>query len=121
MGAAAGATVLHQPLSADALPDEVNRAAILAADTARRRSAIVDSVRSDVLALICDGRYENLGRLGTIVPFMPLDNVGRIQVIERQLQQVCQRLRNAEAPAELLGWSPAVVEQVLAYWDDDVG
>ena len=119
--AAAGANVLQQPLPTNPLPDVMNRAATVAAETARRRSAIVDSVRSDVLAHICDGRYENLGRLGTIVPFMPLDNVGRTRVIERQLQQVGHRLRNAKAPAELLGWSPALMEQVLANWDDDVG
>lgn len=88
---------------------------------ARRRAAIVDKVRADVLRDICDGRYENLGRLGTIVPFLPLQSTGRRNVVERQLQTVARRLRTADSPAALDGWSDALLTHTIVYWDDDVG
>ena len=43
------------------------------AAAAELRSKIVGRIREDVLRDICDGRWENLGRLGVIVPFLPLD------------------------------------------------
>ena len=92
-----------------------------AADIARTRSAIVERVRADVLQHICDGRYENLGRLGTIVPFVPLHADGRRAVVQRQLEQVAERLRAAGAPAVLAGWSDEMMELVISHWDDDLG
>ena len=93
-----------------------------AAESARRRVAIVEKVKADVLRDICDGRYENLGRLGTIVPFLPLQSSGRRKVVERQLEHVAQRLRDAGAGvATLDGWSDHVVAHTLDHWDDDTG
>lgn len=91
------------------------------AASARQRVAIVDAIRNDVLREICDGRYENLGRLGTIVPFLPLSDRGRRGVVTRQFQHVAQRMAAAGARAELCGWSDAVMEHALAHWDDDIG
>jgi ATP-dependent Clp protease ATP-binding subunit ClpA len=103
------------------LPDELTREAVHAAEMARRRRAIVESVRADVLEHICDGRYENLGRLGTIVPFLPLRTEGQQRVVERQLRAVARRLEEAKAPAVLRGWSGALIEHALTHWDDDLG
>ena len=103
------------------LPDELTREAVHAAEMARRRRAIVESVRADVLEHICDGRYENLGRLGTVVPFLPLRTEGQQRVVERQLRAVARRLEEAKAPAVLRGWSDALIEHALTHWDDDLG
>ena len=92
-----------------------------AAESARRRVAIVDKVKADVLRDICDGRYENLGRLDTIVPFLPLESGGRRKVIERQLEHVAQRLKDAGGVATLDGWSDQVMAHTLEHWDDDTG
>ena len=40
-------------------------------------------------------RYENLGRLSTIVPFVPLQTTGRRAVVERQLEHVAKRVGDA--------------------------
>lgn len=53
------------------------------------RRNIVSKIRTEVLKDICDGRWENLGRLGAIVPFVPLDVLGRAEVITRQARQSC--------------------------------
>lgn len=92
-----------------------------AGDAARRRIAIVETVKADVLRDICDGRYENLGRLGTIVPFLPLQSTGRRNVVERQLRGVSRRLVDAESPARLDGWSESLLSHTIAHWDDDLG
>lgn len=92
-----------------------------ASESARRRVAIVESVKADVLENICDGRYENLGRLGTIVPFMPLQSTGRRHVIQRQLEHVSRRVRNSGTRATLEGWSEPLIEHLYAHWDDDTG
>ena len=92
-----------------------------AAEAARRRLAIVETVKADVLRDICDGRYENLGRLGTIVPFLPLQSTGRRNVIERQLEGVRARLVAAESPASLEAWSDPMVRHLMEEWDDDLG
>jgi ATP-dependent Clp protease ATP-binding subunit ClpA len=86
-----------------------------------RRRQIVDGVKVDVLQKICDGRYENLGRLGTIVPFVPLHEAGRRSIVERQLDDISGRLRETGALAALDGWSDALVDHALTHWDDDVG
>ena len=87
----------------------------------RKRAEIVESVRQDVLAHVCEGRYENLGRLGTIVPFLPLNAQGRRGIISRQLQDVDRRLREGQAPASLSGWSESCVEMIASQWDEDLG
>jgi ATP-dependent Clp protease ATP-binding subunit ClpA len=66
-------------------------------------------------------RYENLGRLGTIVPFLPLQSIGRRRVVERQLRNVGERLRVAKAAASLAGWSDGLLAHTLSQWDDDLG
>ena len=70
---------------------------------------------------ICDGRYENLGRLGTIVPFLPLQSRGRRAVVERQLEHVALRVREAGSRASLESWSDALMDETIAHWDDDTG
>ena len=92
-----------------------------ASESARRRVAIVETVKADVLRDICDGRYENLGRLGTIVPFMPLQAGGRRNVVERQLEHVAKRLSSAGTAARLDGWTEPLMDHVLRHWDDDTG
>jgi ATP-dependent Clp protease ATP-binding subunit ClpC len=87
-----------------------------AAAAARARAAIVARVRDDVLRDICDGRYENLGRLGTIVPFLPLRGAGRRAVATRQLDEVAARLVSADSRARLAGWSDAALELVRRSW-----
>ena len=52
----------------------------------------METVKADVLRDICDGRYENLGRLGTIVPFTPLQQGGKQAVVARQLEAVAERV-----------------------------
>ena len=112
-GAIAAAKSAQEGLSVGAAWD--------ADEAKKRRGTIVESIRSDVLKHVCDGRYENLGRLGTIVPFLPLQDGGRKAVVERQLQSVGERLGAAGAAACLDGWSDGLVEHALQYWDDDVG
>ena len=94
-------------------------AALVVDDKARRK--IVSDIRTDVLRDICDGRWENLGRLGAIVPFMPLDGSGREDIVRRQLANVAQRLQDAGSPAALERWSDAVVPALIAQWDHDLG
>ena len=36
------------------------------------RATLVEQIRAEVLREVCDGRWENLGRLGFVVPFLPL-------------------------------------------------
>jgi ATP-dependent Clp protease ATP-binding subunit ClpA len=105
-------------------------------------------IRTEVLADICGGRFENLGRLGAVVPFMPLDEsgtprdanrrtpppmpppparsprrraprAGRRAVVRRQLRDVDRRLQ--PLGATLRGCSEALVGHVAAQWDDDLG
>ena len=65
------------------------------------RRDIVGQIRREVLRDICDGRWENLGRLGAVVPFLPLDGPGRADIIRRQLANIAQRLTDADSPAVL--------------------
>jgi len=62
-------------------------------------SDLIHLIKQEVLRDICDSRYENLGRLGTIVPFTPLSHAGRRKVVERQLRQVtrAQVVRGSES------------------------
>ncbi len=60
---------------------------------------------------IADGRYETLGRLGAIVPFVPLQSSGRRAVVERQLEHVATRVAARSAHVDgghvaLGGWNP---------------
>ena len=52
------------------------------------RATLVEQIRAEVLREVCDGRWENLGRLGFVVPFLPLEAHGRAAVVRRQLEQV---------------------------------
>ena len=91
-------------------------------ESARRRVAIVETVKADVLRDICDGRYENLGRLGTIVPFTPLQQGGKQAVVERQLEAVAERVASAGTTGVTLdGWTPPLLEHTIKQWDDDLG
>ena len=85
------------------------------------RRDIVGQIRREGLRDICDGRWENLGRLGAVVPFLPLDGPGRADIIRRQLANIAQRLTDADSPAVLEQWSDAVVPALAAHWDDDLG
>jgi ATP-dependent Clp protease ATP-binding subunit ClpA len=79
-------------------------------------------IKREVLREICDGRWENLGRLGTIVPFMPLEAEGRRAVVHRQLLSVGGRLRATRGEAApSLRISLLLIEHVAAQWDDDIG
>jgi len=100
----------------------VGRAAITSnRDPPGSNAELVARIRQEVLRDICDGRWENLGRLGTIVPFTPLSDEGRKMVVERQLAQVAERLESSQRGAIGLEWSDALVEYVLSHWDADIG
>ncbi|KAL1522239.1 hypothetical protein AB1Y20_021875 [Prymnesium parvum] len=88
-------------------------------EVARRQ--IVSMIRGEVLKDICDGRWENLGRLGAIVPFLPLDAEGRADIVTRQLRGIATRLSRAKSPAVLSRWTDGVVAALAAQWDEDLG
>eukprot|EP00965_Chrysotila_dentata_P000201 6259-Pleurochrysis_carterae.AAC.3 len=78
----------------------VGRAAITSnRDPPGSNAELVARIRQEVLRDICDGRWENLGRLGTIVPFTPLSDEGRKMVVERQLAQA-RRTQHARHSAQ---------------------
>ena len=79
-------------------------------------------IRREVLREICDGRWENLGRLGSVVPFTPLRGEGRRSVVTRQLDAVSVRLRASwGGAAPSLRLSPRLVDFVCERWEDDLG
>jgi len=82
---------------------------------------LLQRIRLEVLRDICDGRWENLGRLGTIVPFGSLSAEGRLGIVRRQLKQVNERLHASYGKAAELRWSEELEELVAARWDDDIG
>ena len=59
------------------------------------QDAVVERIRGDVLEHVCDA-WENLGRLGNIVPFLPLDGAGCRSVIDRQLTALADRAAAAD-------------------------
>ncbi len=84
--------------------------------------SLTRGIRGEVLRDICDGRWENLGRLGSIVPFTPLDDAGRTAVVRRQLESIENRLKASRADrAPVLRCSPSFVDYVVRQWDDDLG
>jgi len=84
--------------------------------------AMMAAIKREVLRDICDGRWENLGRLGTIVPFMPLEGAGRRAVVQRQLSAVGERLRATRGDAApTLRITPQLIDYVSGHWDDDLG
>ena len=85
------------------------------------QDAVVERIRGDVLEHVCDGRWENLGRLGNIVPFLPLDGAGRRSVIDRQLTALADRAAKADPPLALRGYSTALLDHVAAHWDAKLG
>merc|ERR1719487_1238644 len=85
------------------------------------QDAVVERIRGDVLEHVCDGRWENLGRLGNIVPFLPLDGAGRRSVIDRQLTALAERAAKADPPLALRGYSTALLDHVAAHWDAKLG
>ena len=85
------------------------------------QDAVVERTRGDVLEHVCDGRWENLGRLGNIVPFLPLDGAGRRSVIDRQLTALADRAAKADPPLALRGYSTALLDHVAAHWDAKLG
>ena len=69
---------------------------------------------------MCDGRWENLGRLGFVVPFLPLEAHGKAAVVRRQLEQVTRRAAAATPPVRV-GCSVALEAHIAEQWDDDLG
>ena len=65
------------------------------------RATLVEQIRAEVLREVCDGRWENLGRLGFVVPFLPLEAHGRAAVVRRQLEQVTRRAAAATPPVRV--------------------
>jgi len=112
--AAAGST----PLDAFSATD----ATVAAGAGTRADAGMMAAIKREVLRDICDGRWENLGRLGTIVPFMPLEGEGRRAVVQRQLSAVRGRLRSTRGEgAPTLRISEQLVSHVATQWDDDTG
>ena len=73
-----------------------------------------------MLREVCDGRWENLGRLGFVVPFLPLEAHGKAAVVRRQLEQVTRRAAAATPPVRV-GCSVALEAHIAEQWDDDLG
>lgn len=73
----------QEAIKAATRPEGMSKEKCVSGDEPFRRN-IVSKIRTEVLKDICDGRWENLGRLGAIVPFVPLDVLGRAEVITRQ-------------------------------------
>lgn len=97
-------------------------AAVAAGAGTRADGGMMAAIKREVLREICDGRWENLGRLGTIVPFMPLGADGRRAVVQRQLGAVGGRLRaSLGEAAPSLRIAGSLVEHVASQWDDDIG
>ena len=84
------------------------------------RATLVEQIRMEVLKDVCDGRWENLGRLGFMVPFLPLEAHGKAAVVRRQMEQVKRRAAEATPPVRV-GCSVALEAHVAEQWDDDLG
>ena len=84
------------------------------------RATLVEQIRAEVLREVCDGRWENLGRLGFVVPFLPLEAHGKAAVVRRQLEQVTRRAAAATPPVRV-GCSVALEAHIAEQWDDDLG
>jgi len=84
------------------------------------RATLVEQIRAEVLREVCDGRWENLGRLGFIVPFLPLEANGKAAVVRRQMELVARRAAAATPPVKV-GCSVALEAHVAEQWDDDLG
>jgi len=91
-----------------------------AGNGAELRAQLVEQIRGEVLRDVCDGRWENLGRLGFVVPFLSLTGKGRAAVVSRQIEEVTRRAAEAE-PAARVGCSAALAAHIERQWDDDLG
>ena len=89
------------------------------ADDAHEMARTTAAISAELLEHVCDGRHENLGRLGAVIPFLPLDAGGRAAVVRRQIEGVSARL--ARSHAELAPLTDALTRHVADRWDDDLG